>query len=65
MWGSVAGVNTLESAPVDGTAEHEVIVAALAVIDRSLSEYARRELVSASEIADLLLDVRSLLTHAN
>jgi hypothetical protein len=35
---------------------------ALAVIDRSLAQLLNRELVSTDEVADLLLDVRSLLT---
>jgi hypothetical protein len=66
VWGSVIDVDTLEQAPeMVPSAEHDVIVAALAVIDRSLSDFARRELVSSTEIADLLLDVRSLLTHTN
>jgi len=40
-----------------------VISEALAVIDKALAEMLRRELVSSGEVADLLLDVRSLLTH--
>jgi hypothetical protein len=40
----------------------QVIAEALAVIDRGLSEMLHRELVSTDEVADLLLDVRSLLT---
>jgi len=40
-----------------------VITEALAVIDKALAEMLRRELVSSGEVADLLLDVRSLLTH--
>jgi len=39
----------------------DVIVEALAIIDKSLGELMRRELVSTSEVTDLLLDVRSLL----
>ena len=35
---------------------------ALAVIDRSLAQLLNRELVSTDEVADVLLDVRSLLT---
>jgi hypothetical protein len=41
-----------------------VITEALAVIDRALAEVLRRELVSSNEVADLLLDVRTLLTSA-
>jgi hypothetical protein len=36
---------------------------ALAVIDRSLAQLLNRELVSTDEVADVLLDVRSLLTR--
>lgn len=40
-----------------------VISEALAVIDKALAEMLHRELVSSGEVADLLLDVRTLLTH--
>ena len=43
------------------TQEHDVISDALAVIDRALGGMTHRELVSTDEVADLLLDVRSLL----
>lgn len=43
------------------TTEPAVIAEALAVIDKGLSEMLHRELVSSGEVADLLLDVRSLL----
>ncbi len=39
-----------------------VITEALAVIDKALAEMFRRELVSAVEVGDLLLDLRSLLS---
>jgi hypothetical protein len=39
----------------------EVISEALAVIDRGLGDLGQRELVSSNEVADLLLDVRTLL----
>ena len=39
-----------------------VILEALAVIDQSLRKIMGRELVSSGEVADLLLDVRMLLT---
>ncbi len=39
-----------------------VISEALAVIDKALGEMLNRELVSTDEVADLLLDVRLLLT---
>lgn len=34
---------------------------AVAIIDRALSEMLHRELISTNEVADLLLDLRSLL----
>lgn len=37
---------------------------ALALIDQGLGGLTERQLVSASEIADLLLDVRTLLSHS-
>jgi len=45
------------------TREIDVISEALAVIDRALGEMLSRELVSTGEVADLLLDVRTVLTH--
>ncbi len=39
-----------------------VIDEALSVIDTALAKMMTRELVSSGEVADLLLDVRSLLT---
>ncbi len=43
-------------------ANEAVINEALGVIDAALSKMMSRELVSTGEVADLLLDVRSLLT---
>ena len=39
-----------------------VITEALTVIEKALAEMLNRELVSTDEVADLLLDVRVLLT---
>jgi hypothetical protein len=39
----------------------QVIAEALAVIDRGLADMLHRELVSTDEVADLLLDVRTIL----
>jgi hypothetical protein len=47
---------------VTETTEATIIADALAVIDKGLAEMLHRELVSTDEVADLLLDVRSLLT---
>jgi hypothetical protein len=44
------------------THEQDVIAEALAIIDRGLLEMLHRELVATDEVADLLLDVRTLLT---
>ncbi len=43
------------------TLESDVINQALEIIDRSLGNLHQRELVSAAEVSDLLLDMRSLL----
>jgi hypothetical protein len=42
--------------------DEATIAEALALIDRGLGEMMHRELVSTDEVADLLLDVRTLLT---
>jgi hypothetical protein len=39
-----------------------VVAEAVAVIDGALAKMMQRELVSSGEVADLLLDVRTLLT---
>jgi hypothetical protein len=44
------------------TTELDVINEALAIIDRGLGDMLHRELVSTDEVADLLLDVRTLLS---
>lgn len=41
----------------------EIITEALAVIDKGLGDLLHRELVSSTEVADLLLDVRTLLAN--
>jgi len=47
------------------TRETETITEAVALIDRGLGDIAERSLVSSAEIADLLLDVRTLLTRVD
>jgi hypothetical protein len=42
--------------------DEATILEALALIDRGLGDMMHRELVSTDEVADLLLDVRTLLT---
>jgi hypothetical protein len=41
------------------------VIEAIAVIDASLARFATRELLSGNEMADLLLDLRSVLTAAH
>lgn len=41
-----------------------VVAEALKIIDGALAQMMQRELVSSGEVADLLLDVRMLLTSA-
>jgi hypothetical protein len=47
---------------VTETTEATIIADALAVIDKGLAEMLHRELVSTDEVANLLLDMRMLLT---
>lgn len=46
-------------------ADHVVVDEALSVIDGALAKMMQRELVSSGEVADLLLDVRTLLTESS
>ena len=46
---------------MDTTTVEDVISEAMVVIDQGLGQLLHRELVSATEAADMLLDVRSLL----
>lgn len=46
------------------TREPRIIDEALSAIDKGLADMLHRELISTDEVADLLLDVRSLLTPA-
>jgi hypothetical protein len=46
----------------DASRETTVVAEALVVIDKALAEMFNRELVSTDEVADLLLDLRLLLT---
>jgi hypothetical protein len=47
------------------TKDFDAITEALAVIDRGLGDMLHRELVSTDEVADLLLDVRTLLATSS
>jgi hypothetical protein len=57
---------TIHEVPtIDASAARAAVVAeAVAVIDGALAQMMQRELVSSGEVADLLLDVRMLLTGA-
>lgn len=44
--------------------DQERVIEILDLIDRGLGDMSTRELVSTSEVADLLLDVRTLLASA-
>jgi hypothetical protein len=43
------------------TREMDALTEELSIIDRALGEMLHRELVSTNEVADLLLDIRSLV----
>lgn len=49
----------------EAAARAAVVAAAVTVIDGALAQMMQRELVSSGEVADLLLDVRMLLTGAH
>jgi hypothetical protein len=65
MWRGTLGHDPREEPPVTETTELTIIDEALAVIDKGLADMLHRELVSTDEVADLLLDVRSLLATEN
>jgi hypothetical protein len=46
------------------TRQPQMLTEALILVDDGLSRLQSRELVSANEVADLLLDLRTLLTRA-
>lgn len=54
---------TEQQASLPETRESDAVINdALGVIDEALAQMLQRELMSTGEVADLLLDVRSLLT---
>ncbi len=55
-------MSTLDRTAADARDHDAVIREALSVIDTALAQMGHRELVSSGEVADLLLDVRGLLT---
>ena len=50
------------TAPLAAESHDAVIAEAVTIIDQALGQMMSRELVSSGEVADLLLDVRMLLT---
>ncbi|MDJ0768409.1 MAG: hypothetical protein QNJ12_06425 [Ilumatobacter sp.] len=58
---------TLESTLMvdDAGTPGDVLAEAVAVIDAALAKMMQRELVSTGEVADLLLDLRTLLSDAD
>ena len=61
-YSDIVWVMTDEHTIIETPANEIVIDEALSVIDSALARMMRRELVSSGEVADLLLDVRVLLT---
>lgn len=62
---SATAVQDPEVVLTDVRSQGDAIAEAISVIDKALAEMLRRELVSAGEVGDLLLDLRSLLTSAS
>lgn len=50
---------------IQRSASHDLVVLAeaITVIDKALAEIGQRQLVTTTEVADLLLDVRQLLSE--
>jgi hypothetical protein len=50
---------------IQRNASHDVVVLAeaIGIIDKALAEIGQRQLVTTTEVADLLLDVRQLLSE--
>jgi hypothetical protein len=56
-------VSMTESIERPQSDQHDAVIAeALAVIDQALGRMSSRDVVSSGEVADVLLDVRTLLT---
>lgn len=58
----IADTQILEPEMVLEVDRDAVVADAISVIDAALAKMMQRELVSSGEVADLLLDVRTLLT---
>jgi len=57
---------TIDADPLDTVAAggEQVLTEAISVIDGALARMMQRDLVSSTEVADLLLDLRTLLTSS-
>lgn len=56
---------SLDLTAAPGSESQDAVIAeAITIIDQALGQMMSRELVSSGEVADLLLDVRTLLTAA-
>lgn len=62
---SATAVQDPEIVLSDVRSQGDAIAEAITMIDKALAEMLHRELVSAGEVGDLLLDLRSLLTSAS
>jgi hypothetical protein len=60
--GTVLAMTESIDQPQTSESHDAVIAEALAVIDQALGRVSNRDVVSGGEVADLLLDVRTLLT---
>lgn len=58
----IANTQILEPEINLGSDREMVVSAAVSIIDEALARMMQRDLVSSGEVADLLLDVRTLLT---
>lgn len=60
--GTVTSMTERIEQPPTSDSHDAVIAEALTVIDQALGRMSNRDVVSSGEVADLLLDVRTLLT---
>ena len=58
----IANTQILEHEVVPAVDREAVVAEAVSIIDEALARTMQRDLVSSVEVADLLLDLRSLLT---
>ena len=64
----ITDTTTIDGPALDAdalAARQAVLAEAVTVIDGALAQMMHRDLVSSGEVADLLLDVRMLLTNAD